>query len=170
MSNAGFVYAISNGRGAVKIGWSSDPWRRLRELNTHDAATCFLLGATPGTREHEKEAHKLLSRWRILGEWFDMTARPVLAFVMMLGKKILEDRELVAVLQENTVIHPLQKFLNDNNLSHAGFAKLIESTQVTVSRYIAGLRTPKPSSMAKIVKATAGKVTANDFFNLGEAA
>ena len=28
----GFVYAISGGEGRVKIGWSSDPFRRLAKL------------------------------------------------------------------------------------------------------------------------------------------
>lgn len=157
MSNAGFVYAISNGRGAVKIGWSSDPWRRLRELNTHDAATCSLLGATPGTKEHEQEAHKLLSRWKIRGEWFDMTARPVLAFVMMLGKKILDDRTPASVvppkvsLEIQSAIVPPERRVNIDlsvlrsklGWSRSQLAEKLGVSYATIFRAEAGTQKPR---------------------------
>lgn len=83
----GYVYAISNGRGAVKIGWSADPVRRLREMNTHDAATLSLVGYAVGEERHEREIHTLLRPARIRGEWFREDHRHVSAFLSMLPNR-----------------------------------------------------------------------------------
>lgn len=43
------------------------------------------------------------------------------------------------------------------------FAALIGVSQASVNRYRHGLRVPRPAVLARIGKATAGAVTANDF-------
>lgn len=58
----------------------------------------------------------------------------------------------------------LAEFLDSENLSDAAFAKLIGITRQAVHRYRRGDRIPDPKTMAKIVKATKGAVTPNDFY------
>jgi hypothetical protein len=65
----GFVYAIQ-ADDAVKIGWASDPVRRLSELNVGSPNKHRLIGFVAATKSQERELHLLLSRWRIRGEWF----------------------------------------------------------------------------------------------------
>lgn len=85
----GYVYAISNGRGAVKIGFSRDPERRFQSIRGNSADTYTLLGYAAGTRLHEFEAHTLLAAARIRGEWFHETHRHVALFLSMLPARPL---------------------------------------------------------------------------------
>jgi hypothetical protein len=66
----GFVYAISDGKDAVKIGWGNDPYRRLSEINVGSPHHYTLVGFVAATREQEQEAHSLLAPSRVRGEWF----------------------------------------------------------------------------------------------------
>ena len=81
----GFVYAIGDGNGAVKIGWSADPIRRLSKIACDCPAAPKLLGLIEATQAQEYEAHRLLEPWCIRREWFRLEG-PVLAFVEMLPK------------------------------------------------------------------------------------
>lgn len=65
----GYVYAIESG-DAVKIGFAHDPVRRLAELNVGSPGTHRLLGYARGTKEHERELHRMACGERIRGEWF----------------------------------------------------------------------------------------------------
>jgi len=49
-------------------------------------------------------------------------------------------------------------------MTHAGFAALINATQATVTRYIAGDRFPSPDMIERIAKTTGGAVTINDWY------
>ena len=61
----------------------------------------------------------------------------------------------------------LSSWLTERNLSPDTFARLIGVGSVrTVYRYLDGSRTPKRDVLTAIVVVTAGKVTANDFFDL----
>ena len=66
----GYVYAIDNGRGHVKIGWAKEPLRRLAELNVACSEPMRLLGYVEGTRDHEAALHQLFRRYNGRGEWF----------------------------------------------------------------------------------------------------
>jgi transcriptional regulator with XRE-family HTH domain len=57
----------------------------------------------------------------------------------------------------------LALYLESNKISPAEFARLIEVTPATVSRYAAGLRFPEPLILLRIKSATGGAVTADDF-------
>jgi transcriptional regulator with XRE-family HTH domain len=62
----------------------------------------------------------------------------------------------------------LQQFLSQNGLSQHTFAKMAGITQVTVSRYVNGLRLPRRAHMKRIYEVTGGSVTPNDFFAVRE--
>lgn len=57
----------------------------------------------------------------------------------------------------------LREYLADKAISEGAFAQIIGVKQATVNRYVNGDRTPKQTIMRAIMKATKGKVTANDF-------
>lgn len=83
----GYVYAISDGAGAVKIGWSRNPARRLHEISVCLSSTPTLIGCRPGTPLDEKAAHFHLRAYRIRGEWFRYEG-PVKAFVDSLPPRL----------------------------------------------------------------------------------
>lgn len=58
----------------------------------------------------------------------------------------------------------LRDYLAATATSHAAFATRIGVSQAAVSRYVSGARIPGPAQMARIAAATAGAVTANDFY------
>lgn len=58
----------------------------------------------------------------------------------------------------------LKQYLDANGISQAAFARMIGTSQVTVSRYIKGQRFPHPTTIAKIFKATKGKVSVRDWY------
>jgi transcriptional regulator with XRE-family HTH domain len=60
----------------------------------------------------------------------------------------------------------LSEFLTEASIDHRQFAKRIGVSSEAVRRYVNGDRIPDKRRMAKIVLATGGKVTANDFFGL----
>ena len=67
------LYVIqSHVTGAVKIGRSSDPERRLLSLQTGSPHRLRLLASYEGRGEEERNLHRLLRRFRLKqeGEWF----------------------------------------------------------------------------------------------------
>jgi len=59
----------------------------------------------------------------------------------------------------------LRTFLEESGTSVSKFAREIDVLAKSVYRYMDGTRRPSPAIMYRIVTATAGAVTANDFFN-----
>jgi transcriptional regulator with XRE-family HTH domain len=57
----------------------------------------------------------------------------------------------------------LEEYLTGNRISRADFAVQIGVSVESVRRYLNG-RVPESSVMCKIIEATEGKVSANDFF------
>lgn len=65
------VYAIrAKATNVVKIGVSEDPDSRLASLQTANADELELMGYIPGSTTLEAAIHKLLSAYRVRGEWF----------------------------------------------------------------------------------------------------
>lgn len=58
----------------------------------------------------------------------------------------------------------LKDFLKEEKITQEQFAEVIGVSQATVSRWCEGLQIPTPKQMNKILLATKGKVTANDFY------
>jgi predicted transcriptional regulator len=57
----------------------------------------------------------------------------------------------------------LKEYLADQGLTESAFAEMLGISQAAVNRYCNGIRTPQRITLRAIAKATAGKVTANDF-------
>lgn len=60
----------------------------------------------------------------------------------------------------------LEKYLDENGLTKAGFAKALGVSPVTVGRYISGERLPEQEIMAAIFEITKGEITPNDFYGV----
>jgi hypothetical protein len=90
-----FIYVISNGRGLVKVGISTNPTARLAQLQRASAAHLSLayVGALRCTGYAvEAEAHRTLAGYRQNGEWFncpaDMAVAAIAAAAYRLGEPI----------------------------------------------------------------------------------
>lgn len=69
------VYVIGGEHGRVKIGSSGDPYQRCRDLQTGSPFRLWIEHVTSTLGPAlpvELEAHALLSRHRLNGEWFDV--------------------------------------------------------------------------------------------------
>lgn len=71
----GWVYFAQVGTdGLVKIGFSRDPGRRLRQLGPEVSGPLFMLRIEPGSMASEAEYHRAHAADRVVGEWFRPTA------------------------------------------------------------------------------------------------
>lgn len=59
----------------LKIGYSKDPIKRISELQTGNPVKLKLIGVLPGTYETEKMIHRVLSKFRVEGEWFKVQGK-----------------------------------------------------------------------------------------------
>jgi hypothetical protein len=67
----GYVYfARAVTTGMIKIGFSSNPWARISELQTGSADVLELASVVPGTREDEAALHERFKPHRVNREWF----------------------------------------------------------------------------------------------------
>ena len=71
-SAEGFVYFITNGFN-IKIGYTNNVKRRLKQLNTGSDQQLFLLGYINGTKETEANLHRFFIKYKLRqnGEWFE---------------------------------------------------------------------------------------------------
>lgn len=68
----------------VKIGWSRDPEKRLRQIQTSAPEPVYYTASFYGTRQTEAEIHERFARERLQGEWFHLSPR-VSAFIRAFG-------------------------------------------------------------------------------------
>lgn len=67
------VYFIADTiKDVVKIGFSKDPRKRLRQLQTSNSNTLVLLGYIDGDRDMETHLHILFEKYKLSGEWFSL--------------------------------------------------------------------------------------------------
>jgi len=79
-----FLYVLQGEHGLTKIGVSTNPNARLRQLRTASAFPIdfAFVAATPGTGfDIERKAHATLAPHRLHGEWFDVSAGTAVAAV-----------------------------------------------------------------------------------------
>ena len=76
-STDGSVYLVQDSHGNTKIGFSTNPERRLKSLRTSSASKLTFLGAIPGTRENEKRLHRLFADRRVGREWFNLSSADI---------------------------------------------------------------------------------------------
>lgn len=60
----------------------------------------------------------------------------------------------------------LDAYIRENGLTDAAFAEKVDRDRSAVSRWRSGATVPDADSLKKILEATGGAVTPNDFFEL----
>lgn len=80
-----FVYLAEREDGAIKIGWSSDPMRRVFELRRYMRSAVQLVALFPGDKRVENALHERFRKQRIEGEWYSAGGE-VAAFVKRIEK------------------------------------------------------------------------------------
>ena len=67
-----YVYFISSD-DKIKIGYTKNIKRRLKQLQTSNSSQLLLLGYIEGDKDVEKQLHKRFAQYRIRknGEWFN---------------------------------------------------------------------------------------------------
>ena len=80
----GFIYAIRC-MDRVKIGFSTDPARRLVKIRADNAHECRLLGVIAGDMELEAQLHERFAHYHVRGEWF-LLKGDVAEFIVMMDE------------------------------------------------------------------------------------
>jgi len=79
----GYVYFLQC-EAFVKIGYSSNPKRRLRALEVMCPFPCTLMGMIPGGKLDEARIHADMKASHHRGEWFHLTAEVEAAIATLL--------------------------------------------------------------------------------------
>ncbi len=73
-TGSGYVYFIEAvGLSRVKIGYSDDPEKRIKQLSTGSPVSLKIYAKVPGNQAMEKEIHQRFSHLRVENEWFHFT-------------------------------------------------------------------------------------------------
>lgn len=105
------IYFVRQGsHGPIKIGYSAEPIRRVKELRTGSPAPLFILTTVPGERTDELAIHRRLRRYRGEGEWFahDTEVFSVIAELENVEYEVVEGRAF-AVLRRKDLKSPTHK-------------------------------------------------------------
>lgn len=71
----GYVYFIVNQSASkVKIGYSKNPWARVKDLQVGNSDQLLLAAMVRTTDPSEKKLHAELEEYRVGGEWFEMSS------------------------------------------------------------------------------------------------
>lgn len=81
-----YLYVIGNNDKLQKIGFSKDPSKRLKELQTGNPEQLYLhhsvdCGNIKKVRDMEKRVHLELSYKKLKGEWFSMSKEDAINYV-----------------------------------------------------------------------------------------
>jgi len=152
----GFVYFLRCG-DFVKIGYSASPKGRLRALRTSMPFDCEIVGIHSGTKNHEQQLHRIFSHLRHRNEWFRLDES-----IVEIAKTGLPYMEVAAT---GYAQNALSIYLTKHKITQIEFARALGVTQQAVCNWLSGARTPRPAQMLKILKATDGLITPNDFLS-----
>ena len=68
----GLIYlVVSASTNKLKIGYTSNLKKRLRQISNASGTKVELISSFPGDMAMEKEAHKRFDHFRCIGEWFE---------------------------------------------------------------------------------------------------
>lgn len=95
-----YVYFIGSAwGGAVKIGFSRNPWSRVLEFQTGSPAKLSVLAAFKASANSEIDIHTLLAEHRRSGEWFELPQNATQVIERASTGKKATYEELVAALR-----------------------------------------------------------------------
>jgi len=106
----GFVYFMKVGH-FVKIGFSTRPATRMKELHVGQSKDADLLFAVRGTRADEKAIHHSLSECHSRGEWFEATP----SVMALLARSLMAGRAVHAAIKDGTFSERIPKKAGGSN-------------------------------------------------------
>ena len=90
-----FLYCIADNNGSVKFGFSKDPERRVRSLQTGCAEELVLLESISvpehSVREYERLLHAEFAHLRSRGEWFSISPEDAVSYLTWFEIHYLSD-------------------------------------------------------------------------------
>ena len=100
------VYFIEDSIERIKIGFSTDPERRLGELQTGSSNRLRLIGSIPGGQHLESTLHSDFAHLRLKDEWFHATQglRSFIEMELGLRHPQVELRDLVLDSCGNSIV------------------------------------------------------------------
>jgi hypothetical protein len=100
-----FTYQLESGRNALKIGYSSDIWRRLKELQTGNPSKLQIVGwiLAHDERSLERDLHKKFASYRRGGEWFEIEPAHIISVILRSGIKgfVTKNSDAFAVISHD---------------------------------------------------------------------
>lgn len=95
----GYVYVIgSSFEKPVKIGFSINPWSRLKEISVNHPEKLELLISIKGEKRLESLLHKELSKFKVNGEWFSLE-RDMIDCLLSISKESLSIDEIITAVR-----------------------------------------------------------------------
>lgn len=147
------IYFIE-ANGMVKIGYSSNPKRRLQMLATGCPFKCTLIGVMKGLLEDEKEVHARFSHLRERGEWFKFSPE--------VNSFIAEHAIPLTSTDRDENDHPLSVYLASVGETMSAFAGRVGLSRAQIYRILNGSST-RVSTLKRMSKATGGVVAVEAF-------
>jgi hypothetical protein len=96
----GYVYFIGPEKGDVKIGYSKNPWARVKDIQTATTKQLRVLATARTTEYSEASIHALFSAHRKAGEWF-VRCQEINSVINALStKEIITQQELVSYVEK----------------------------------------------------------------------
>jgi hypothetical protein len=131
-----FVYAIYNpNKAEVKIGYSSDPLKRLSQLQTGTTDRLDLLFTFVGSNKEELQLHQELAAYRIRGEWFPYTDHVLKTLLKFVGRSYPEPVDFIEDDTNEKIIEKAyelkQSRANRKNITIPELKKVIKSTDLS---------------------------------------
>lgn len=101
---SGYVYLMGHENEATfKIGFSANPWARVREANSKANALVVLRACYKGTTDDEKMMHDLLRKFTTNGKIYTLPAEIIKALSTSYEQKMTAEQTFV-VLRSNSVV------------------------------------------------------------------
>jgi transcriptional regulator with XRE-family HTH domain len=136
------VYILQHPEGLIKIGFTSNPTKRLRMIETQggfDAASVWVSVPTENARASERKAHQILSDHRVIGEWFEVEFDTALDAVLdALSNKIDDQEDDGDFVSPNSIRERLTYALNARGLNQQQFADLLGLKKAAVNHWFTG--------------------------------
>jgi len=83
-SSSGYIYFVKpQGSSVVKIGFSTDPDKRLRSLQLMNHTPLKIVAKIKATQRDEQWLHQELKAYRVRGEWFRLSSFEVFRAVFI---------------------------------------------------------------------------------------
>lgn len=147
----GYVYAIADAQGSVKLGYTKNPTLRLESLQISRPDKLRILGVIPGDRRDEANLHTRFSAYRCSGEWFRHEG-VVSDFVSSMEPWHVEPVVVVTKVDPNE--HPLRAWRAANNMTLMQLAERVGVGQPTLSDIETWRRPPSLSLALRLEEVT----------------